>query len=264
MTQLLVPREEAGEKLLERLELGERLRLREIRSREQLRLAEAERDRWDAYNADLLRSISDAEAIVAEYIESAPENIEAHSFPDQVEAFRRIVGSKINKLRSITERLELMSPFERQRKVDLSSVFLVHGHDEVRDSVARFLEKIGLRVIILEEQASQGRTIIEQFEQHAAVGFAVILLTPDDLGASARAVENLKPRARQNVIFELGYFCGSLGRHRVSALYKGEVELPSDMHGVVYVTLDSGGGWRLRLFRELQAAKMNVSPVNLL
>ena len=100
-------------------------------------------------------------------------------------------------------------------------VFIVHGHDnEAKERVARFLEKLGLEPIILHEKASSGRTIIEKFETYSGdIAFAVVLLTPDDVGCAALSRENQKPRARQNVILELGYFLGRLGRVRICALY---------------------------------------------
>src|ERR1700687_1048438 len=102
-------------------------------------------------------------------------------------------------LRSAPER-------ELEPGTDPDSVFVVHGYDEARERVARLLERLGLKPIILHEQPDQGRTIIEKFESHAAVGFAVVLLTPDEVGSAAFEPQALKPRARQNVIFELGFF----------------------------------------------------------
>lgn len=138
---------------------------------------------------------------------------------------------------------------------ELTKVFVVHGHDEgARETVARFLERIELDAIILQEQPDQGLTIIEKFEMYASqVGFSVVLLTPDDFGGPIMAASQAA-RARQNVIFELGYFVGKLGRGRACLLRKGDVEIPSDLHGVIYADLDSGGGWKLKLARELQAA----------
>lgn len=131
----------------------------------------------------------------------------------------------------------------------------MHGRDDgAREGVARFLEKIGLEAIILREQPNRGRTIIEKFVDYAReVGFAVVLLTPDDLGGAA-ATEAQLSRARQNVIFELGYFVGSLGRGRACLLRKGEVEIPSDLYGVVYTAMDGADGWKIELARELKAA----------
>jgi predicted nucleotide-binding protein len=140
-------------------------------------------------------------------------------------------------------------------ELSTKKVFVVHGHDEAaREAIARFLEKIELEAIILHEQQDQGRTIIEKFEAYASeVSFAVVLFTPDDLGGAASAPAQMA-RARQNVIFELGFFVGKLGRGRACLLRKGEVEIPSDLYGVIYTEMDPGDGWKLKLVRELKAA----------
>jgi hypothetical protein len=139
-------------------------------------------------------------------------------------------------------------------------IFLVHGHDQaVLQEVARFLERLDQDVIILREQPNRGRTIIEKFEEYSEVGFAVILLTPDDRGGPASStLDEQHSRARQNVILELGYFLGRLGRSRVCALYREGVEIPSDYSGVLYVKLDPEGGWRLQVAKELKAAGLLV------
>lgn len=138
-------------------------------------------------------------------------------------------------------------------------VFVVHGHDgEARELVARFLKAMDFEPVILHEQPNQGGTVIEKFEANSDVGFAVVLLTPDDVGRSIKE-EELKPRARQNVLLELGYFIGHLGRDKVCALRRGDVELPSDYVGVVWEKMDDGGGWKLALARELKAAGHEVN-----
>jgi predicted nucleotide-binding protein len=136
-------------------------------------------------------------------------------------------------------------------------VFLVHGRDDgPREAVARFLERLGFEPIILHEQANQGRTVIEKVEAHSDVGFAVVLLTPDDEG-NLRG-EARQPRARQNVLLELGYFIGKLTRRRVFTLKAGELEVPSDWGGVVDDPFNSGGGWKQTLARELAAADYEI------
>lgn len=135
-------------------------------------------------------------------------------------------------------------------------VFVVHGHDgEAREAVARFIEKLDLNPIILNEQANRGGTVIEKFERHGGVaGFAVVLLTPDDVGA--KEGEDLQPRPRQNVVLELGFFIGRLGRPSVCALAtSNDMELPSDMGGIVRETFNpTNPSWKMALARELQAA----------
>jgi predicted nucleotide-binding protein len=137
-------------------------------------------------------------------------------------------------------------------------VFIVHGHDgEARETLARFIEAIGFQPIILHEQANLGRTVIEKVEAHSDVGFAVVLLTPDDLG-KAKSDSELEPRARQNVLLELGYFIARLGRPKVCALKKGKVQIPSDFAGVIWEIMDDTGGWKLKLAKELQAVGHTV------
>ena len=139
-------------------------------------------------------------------------------------------------------------------------IFLVHGRDEgAKSAVARFLEKLDLQPVILDEQANRGQTIIEKFESHSNVCFAIVLLTPDDEGGLRGGEKSGRHRARQNVIFELGFFIGRLGRQRVCALTKGSaMEIPSDYSGVVYIPLDDGGAWRYHLVKELKSAGFDV------
>lgn len=147
-----------------------------------------------------------------------------------------------------------------------NKVFVVHGHDNAaKESTARFLEKIGLQPIILHEQPSSGRTVIEKFENYASdIAFAVVLLTPDDIGGVATQPSSQKSRARQNVVLELGYFMGRLGRLRVCALHKGGVELPSDYQGVLYIDMDAAGAWKAKLAQEFVQAKLPIDLAGLL
>ncbi|WP_052238223.1 TIR domain-containing protein [Vibrio sinaloensis] len=140
-----------------------------------------------------------------------------------------------------------------------TKVFIVHGHDDLmKVEMARFIDNAGLEAIILHEQPSGSKTIIEKIESFGDVGFAVILYTPCDVGAKNTDDPNLLDRARQNVVFEHGYFIGRLGRSRVAALVKGSIETPNDISGVVYTPVDPMGAWKMTLFNELQNAGYNV------
>jgi predicted nucleotide-binding protein len=130
----------------------------------------------------------------------------------------------------------------------------------MKETIARFLAKLGLEPVILHEESDKGSTVIEKFEEHADVAFAIALFSNDDLGASNLDIQKsskeigavLNPRARQNVVFECGYFIGRLGRTKVAILHEDGVEMMSDYAGVVYVPFDTGDGWRLKLFKELK------------
>ncbi len=162
---------------------------------------------------------------------------------------------------SLKERItEAAAPMatETAPALDSSKIFVVHGHDEgAREAVARFVQALGFQAIILHERANEGRTVIEKVEAHGDVGFAVVLLTPDDEGCAKGRTP--QPRARQNVLLELGYFIGRLGRNRVCALKRGELEIPSDFGGVVYEPFDTSGGWKQKLGRELEAAGYEIN-----
>jgi predicted nucleotide-binding protein len=143
------------------------------------------------------------------------------------------------------------APASRSRKV-----FLVHGRDnKAKNEVARFLDRIGLEAIILHERANAGRHLLTKFQEEAGdVGFAVVLITPDDTYSGSGKPQRKRPR--QNVVFELGFFIGKLGTSHVAALVKGKAERPSDFDGVGYITMDQGGGWKLQLARELKSANV--------
>jgi predicted nucleotide-binding protein len=165
---------------------------------------------------------------------------------------RQAVRSLEEDLGDLTEQPTSKSHVQQSPATD--EIFIVHGRDSpAKIEVARLIERAGLRAVILHEQANQGRTIIEKFEDHGGTaGFAIIVLTPDDVGGLDK--DNLKPRARQNVIGEMFWFAGKLGRHRVCALKKSDVEMPSDFAGIGYTDMDDRGAWKAELLRELQAA----------
>lgn len=130
-------------------------------------------------------------------------------------------------------------------------VFIVHGHDDIAKlEMAAFIKSLNLEPIILHLQASSGRTIIEKIEYYSNVGFGIVLYTPCDVGSKVGALQSAY-RARQNVVFEHGYLIGKLGRPRVAAVVKGQVETPNDISGVVYITLDELGEWKEVLKKEM-------------
>jgi len=181
------------------------------------------------------------------------------------DAFRRAIPGVIALFESLIEEVQNWEDSEvdnDRKRVALSDakIFIIHGHDAgPKEQVARFVSQLGLTPIILHEQSNQGRAVIEKFEQHADVSFAIALLTPDDVGSSNSKPHHLQPRPRQNVLFEFGYFIGKLGRKYVCGLVKGQgLEIPSDYSGVLYIELDERGAWKPALIKELKAADLPI------
>jgi len=148
--------------------------------------------------------------------------------------------------------------------INKNSVFIVHGHDgEAKERTARFIEKLGYRAIILHEQVSRGQTIIEKIERYSNVGFAIVLYTPDDLGNKRSDAEKgeLRCRARQNVVFEHGYLMAKIGRENVVALVEGDIELPTDISGIVYI---ENANWQLDIAKEMKEAGYEIDFNSLL
>lgn len=225
-----------------------------VSSREEYEHLQNEFYKWDAFNTELLKRTFTTTELADEYshfigllsvggVDSLGEMI-ADLFKD--------IDGKIHRIDSIIERLELIpvasvavealaTRSNRPASKATNKVFVVHGRDEVaKTNLEVFLHENKLEPIVLHRQADEGMTIIEKFEKHSDVGYAFILLTPDEI--AYLAVEEGKPdaerqkeyRARPNVIFEFGYFVGRLGRARVCCLYTGDVAIPSDLSGMVY------------------------------
>jgi predicted nucleotide-binding protein len=171
----------------------------------------------------------------------------------------RVLEALIDGLPTVVPKLE-ETRSENTQAIANRKVFIVHGHDgELKHATARLVTSLGLKPIILHEQDNRNQTIIEKFTVQADVGFAVVLLSADDEGRSRTASsEALKHRARQNVIFEMGYFFCRLGRERVCVVYESDVELPSDLHGILYVPYDTEKGWMYAVAREMKAAGYEV------
>lgn len=190
----------------------------------------------------------------------------------KIEAWENATGRFRNLVNTIKEEIELFDDSGTQAQKPLStnqgqntSVFIVHGHDEeLKQSVARTIDKLGLESVILHEKPNKGRTIIEKFHDHSTVGFAVCLLSADDFGRSVSEKDG-SFRARQNVILELGFFLGRLGRERVAAIFRPHerFELPSDYSGVLFIEYDNEGAWRFKLAKELKACgyTLNIDSI---
>jgi len=268
--RLTVPRPEASQKIQARIKEGETLLTLPIDGEQGLRELKEAKNSWSDYNRDLLLTLFDHDAIADEYYASHGVAFSAiATFSQKVGYVQDGIKNLVARLRSILGRLELYEEMpskslavsgSKQHQRTGRKVFIVHGHDEsLKQSVARLVGAVELEPIILHEQPNAGRTIIEKFEEHSDVEYAIVLLTPDDEGHLKKEPKSaLKDRARQNVILELGYFIGKLGRDRVCAVYVDGVELPGDMSGVLYTPFDEAGSWKYRLAREMQTAGLPI------
>jgi len=188
----------------------------------------------------------------------------------------RFEGAKENIVKSLKILKETLlddvyGELKRQKSTSISAalsnkVFVVHGHDQaLKTDVERFLHEIGLTPIVLHREADKGATVIEKFEKHSDVGFAFILLTPDEISYTVDQSNKVDQerttefRARPNVIFEFGYFVGKLGRSRVCCLHKGGVVVPSDLNGLVYKKIDGDiDSQAYAIIKELKSAGYDI------
>ena len=288
---LRVSPEEAVQKIQERIVAGQSLHDLSINTQDALFEAQKKLKNWStnnrtllselfntSSNADNYNNLCEAYSITSSTSTPSPSSGSAinagEEFSRTSNIFGEITSEHIEKLTKICNGLMLhCEPSDSpQRTGDNNKitdkpthtlgdeVFIVHGHDEAAKlAVARFVEKLDIEPIILDEQPNEGQTIIDKFENHAGeAAFAIVLLTPDDVGASKDKANELQPRARQNVILELGYFLGKLGRERACVLYKEGVELPSDIHGILYLPMNSPHEWQLKLAQEMKQAGLPI------
>jgi predicted nucleotide-binding protein len=275
---LLVPRAAAAVRLEQQLELGERL---QSTPPAQTRERKDEFEDWTDHTIALLRYLFDSDVEARRFcatsrVRDGKFRVEDYywnskeEFFDPLDARLRALRALEDRLRDIPEapRADIRVPppepeRESQQVVALGPIpaasrhVVVHGHDpEAREEVCQLLAKLGMDPVELEGPI----TAPDAVERDAAeAAFAVVLLTPDDVGGPRQvAVGALRPRPRQDVLLELGLFCGQLGPRRVCGLYSGQVEIPSAFPGVAWIHRDPDGGWQLKLGKEMRAAGLQV------
>lgn len=253
--------------LKKEIEVGEEFLSRQVDNHDDLNKLKSEFDIWVDYNFEMLKQVF-----------NYPDNDYKNSFNNAgytflgqmgevrnnaIQTNRNLIEYKLNNLKSLLAKAELIKsekdniPYTelKTNNVSKNEVFIVHGHDELaKTKAARFIEKLGLKPIILHEQTSSGKTIIEKIEEYSNVGFGLVLYTPCDKGCKSGDESNLFNRARQNVVFEHGYLIGKIGRGNVCALVKDEIEVPNDISGVVFVKMDADESWHLKIAKELKSS----------
>ena len=270
--RLIKPRNEVVAHLQERIDRGEDLQDRPVNSAKGYEQFDSGQKRWHDRNQKYLESAFDSKVVVDKYttltnpppasVVAVRESSVPFTNKQIISHEKKWIREGLVFLEALLLHLEWMPEASQQSSVSQhefgEEVFIVHGHDEAaKQSVARFVEQLELKAVILHEQPNQGKTGIEKLEDNARnAGFAIILLTPDNIGSTQHDSSNPRPRARQNVVLELGYFCGKLGRDRVMILNTEGVEAPSNFAGVVYTSLI--GSWRIEIARELRKAGLPV------
>jgi len=266
-TELILSKTDFKNALDERIVLGEELYQRPLQTQQELAKNKEDFYNWTDYISEYLKQSFNKEN--NEYRKSFNDAgsfsfmvIGGRTSPaEELKEFKDKINSKVSNLKKLRAKTDLLKtsivenpvPKVDVLQLDKSQVFIVHGHDETaKTKTARFIEKLGLKSIILHEQASGSKTVIEKIEAYSNVGFGIILYTPCDIGAKNEKNPNLKNRARQNVVFEHGFLIGKIGRENVCALVKGEIETPNDISGVVYVKMDDEEAWHLKIARELR------------
>lgn len=227
---------------------------------------------WNRRNELFLEAAFKVEGFLPSGPKTDYLNLATLNYPFQVpksdvdlstDALREDIEVKKHRLERLLSNLDLYPEAESGTKQSVSDIknriFVIHGRDEVsRLRVVEVLRKAtDAEPVVLMEQPNGGQTIIEKLEENLGqtAGFAVILLTGDDEGSLEG--ETPKPRARQNVILELGFAMAALGRRNVTLLHDPDVEIPSDINGVAYYPLDNDE-WKLRLLGDLKTTGFDV------
>ncbi|MEH6770047.1 nucleotide-binding protein [Maribacter arcticus] len=276
-TELIVSRKDFIQKLEERIQKGEEILKFNVSTQSDFDNNRNDFNIWNDYNSEYLK-----QSFNNEYNEYKKRYDDCTMLiglgknrqgpQGKLLNFKESVKAKLSNLKKLLGKADLLKssieePSAKEMKeasTKTNKIFIVHGHnDHIKIDVARTLEKLGLQPIILSEQPNQGQTIIEKFELHSDVGFAIVLLTADDLGR-VKTSDKDKYRARQNVIIEMGYFIGKLGRSNVFPMYEDGVELPSDLHGILYNSIDDAKTWKFKLVKELTAAGYQVDANKIL
>lgn len=231
----------------------------------------AEFHKWTDYNSELLKQAFDIpnNEYQSHYVRCGQVMVISAN-EDLIKIYKDELRDKIDYLDSLNSKIDLLPCSSVNSKItsgknavlkDSKKVFVVHGHDDnLRSKVELFVRELGLEPIVLFKQPNMGETIIQKLQREASdVVYSIILYTPCDLGKDKEKMdENMKPRARQNVVFEHGFMCAFLGMENVCALVDDEVEIPGDLSGVLFVPVDDEEMWKYRIAKEMKAVGLKI------
>lgn len=261
------PKNVFSSELKKRMQMGNDLLKRKISSIEELDELILDFSSWDDINKELIKYAfqkPDNEYfkkyerlyIYSDIVDALNRGIDTNDPSYKLDSVTKKIRNNIRFLNQLDQKLFILpsingiSPYSTLSGEYTNKGFIVHGHNNsLKFEVARFIEKqLKKEAIILHEQVNKGKTVIEKFENYSTVDFAIALWTNDDLG-KAKSSKTLQPRARQNVIFETGFFIGKIGREKVIILYEKDIEIPSDYSGVVYIPIEEN--WKEQLRSEI-------------
>lgn len=269
ITKLNLSKSEFKNAINKRIEIGDELLAREVIDQENFGKLKFDYESWNDYNNEFLKQsfnkpLNEYRKRYANAGYTFMGDMLTADSSNPINGFKGLINNKLADLAKLRDKIELLKSIVQTEKsanenngkhqiLSKKEIFIVHGHDdEAKVKTARFVEKLGFKPIILHEQASSGKTIIEKIESYSNVGFGIVLYTPCDIGSKKIESPELKNRARQNVVFEHGFLIGKIGRENVCALVKGEIETPNDISGVVYVTMDNNEAWEFQIAKELK------------
>lgn len=268
---LIVPRALAEAQIQERIDEGTAFLISPVNSPQDLDELRRRQRRWHDYNTQLLETLFSESDEAQKYARTGPQVVAVSTTLGQaIVDFHHDVQLRVNRLRSLQERLGL---FQEDQTVPVArsleegedgnrgdAVFIVHGHAGREYEVEKCVRDLGLEPVILKEEPHGGIVaLIQKLQDYARrCGYAVVIYTADDEGRARFSKGDPEPRARENVVFEFGYFLGDLGPERVTILQDPEVQIPSDFQGVGHYVLDVNGGWKAKLEMELRRAGLPV------
>lgn len=278
-TALIISREAFKSALIEQISKGKQLSSTNIQTEEQLNLLAKDFGLWDDYNEEFFKSSFNNPQNEHKYayehtgtligVEDVFRGANIHNPNHRYKTLIQRIEAKTGQLESILGRAELIhseveTPIMRSIVNESSAlsptVFIIHGHDEeMKRSVQLFLNRGELQDIVLHERPDKNRTVIEKLiEEGANASYVIALLSPDDVQ------EDGTVRARQNVVLEIGYFIGKLGRENVRLLRRGDTIIPSDLQGILYDNYDTEGAWRIKLAKEIKAVGLPINIENII
>jgi predicted nucleotide-binding protein len=272
--ELIKPLTEFNTMLDNRIVIGEEIFSRTVANQENFVQPRKDFSNWSEYNSEYLKHAFNKEynEYKKRYDDAGNPNFmfiggTKDTPAQELKDFKYKITSKLDNLKKLrlksellkTNIVEVVAEFQIVKKLNRSDIFIVHGHDEeAKAKTARFITTLGFNPIILHEQVSSSKTVIEKIEKYTDVGFGIILYTPCDIGAKNEEKPNYQNRARQNVVFEHGFLIGKIGRENVCALVKSDVETPNDISGVVYVKMDNDDAWQIKIAKEIRKSGYNV------